>query len=181
MEYKDVINFWFEETTPEQWFIKSEKFDQEICNRFLKTYELAALGKTKVWRDTPEGRLAEIIVLDQFPRNMFRGSPKAFATDPMALTLAQEARRLKEDKKLDGQKRYFMYMPYMHSESTSVHKKAFWLFLSLPLKSWWSWIKFEYKHKKIIDRFGRYPHRNDDLGRVSTPEELEFLEKNPGF
>lgn len=181
MSPQEVITFWFEESSPRQWFGKDENFDKEITSRFLDTYQKVVSGETKEWRTTPEGRLAEIIVLDQFARNMFRDSPQAFAYDELALSLAQEAIQEGDDKKLDADKRYFMYMPFMHSESRAVHKKAFWLFLSLPLKDWKSWITFELKHKKIIDRFGRYPHRNEVLGRVSTPEEIEFLKTNKGF
>lgn len=181
MEYKDVIKFWFEETTPKQRFTKDTDFDEKIRTRFLDTLERVARGETKEWRTTPEGRLAEIIVLDQFSRNMFRGTERAFSYDEMALSLAKEAIGVGDDKKLSGEKRYFIYLPFMHSESKEVHNKAIWLFLSLPLKDWWSWINYEYKHKKIIERFGRYPHRNEALGRASTPEEIEFLKDNPGF
>jgi len=181
MEWKDVITFWFEESSPRQWFGKDDAFDEEIRSRFLDTHHRVVNRETKHWRNTPEGRLAEILVLDQFSRNMFRDTPEAFEHDAMALALAQEALAAGDDKKLDAKKRYFLYMPYMHSESRKVHSEALWLFLRLSLKDWWSWIVHEYKHKRIIDRFGRYPHRNSILGRMSTPEELEFIKKHPGF
>ena len=181
MEYEKVLKFWFEETSPQQWFEKDEQFDKKVRERFLSTLHKVANGDTKHWREEVRGRLAEVIVLDQFSRNIFRGTPEAFGYDAQALSLAEEAVNVGADKKLSGMERYFLYMPYMHSESRAVHKKAMWLFLSLPLTQWWSWIKFEYKHKKIIDRFGRYPHRNDVLGRASTPEEIVFLKNNSGF
>jgi uncharacterized protein (DUF924 family) len=128
------------------------------------------------WRATPEGRLAEIIVLDQFSRNLFRDSPLAFASDDMALVLAQEAVRTGADQALPQQQRLFLYMPYMHSESRRIHAIALSLFESLGLAEN---LQYERAHKAIIDRFGRFPHRNAVLGRESTAEELEFL-RQPG-
>ncbi len=174
----DVIKFWFEECTPQQWFKKDEKFDALIKARFFETYVAVANGETKEWRATPEGRLAEIIVLDQFPRNMFRGLPESFVTDALALELAEEMVYAGDDKRLRKKMRKFAYMPYMHSESKSAHRKGLWLFIAL-----WDWgtLKYEWEHKKIIDRFGRFPHRNLIMQRESTPEELEFLLTHKGF
>lgn len=178
MDWKDVIKFWFEECTPKQWFTKDEAFDAKLRERFLDTYWRVVRGETAEWRQTPEGRLAEIIVLDQFSRNMFRGSPQTFEHDSLALKRAREAVGNGDDKKVSRRMRRFLYMPYMHSESREVHKKAFWLFLSLMD---WQSFRYELKHKKIIDRFGRYPHRNAVLGRESTEEEKKFLETHKGF
>jgi len=122
------------------------------------------------------GRLAEIIVVDQFSRNIYRGTPKAFQWDPMALCLAQEAIRVKADSELSNAKRAFIYLPYMHSESLKIHQQAVELYSAPGLELN---LEFEMKHKVIIEKFGRYPHRNDILGRPSTPEEVEFL-KQPG-
>lgn len=178
MMWQDVIRFWFEESTPQQWFTKDEAFDAKIRERFMDTYERAARGETASWRETPAGRLAEIIVLDQFPRNMFRGSARAFATDTQALDLAREAVALGDDRRLAARERHFLYMPYMHSESKDAHRSAVWLFAA-SLN--WQGLRYEWQHKRIIDRFGRYPHRNAALGRESTPEELEFLKTHSGF
>lgn len=178
MKWQEVIQFWFEETAPSQWFKKDEAFDAKIKEKFEETYWSVVRSETKNWREVPEGRLAEVIVLDQFSRNMFRGSPQAFANDALALKLAEEAVEAGDDKKLPKKFRRFLYMPYMHSESREVHKKAVWLFLSLLN---FGTLMYEFKHKKIIDRFGRYPHRNEVLGRESTPEEEEFLKKHKGF
>jgi len=158
--------------------MKDEAFDTRLRERFLDTYWRVSKGETAYWRKEPQGRLAEILVLDQFARNMFRGSPQAFEHDPLALQLAEEAIRASDDKKLAPKMRHFLYMPYMHSESREVHKKAVWLFLSL-----WNWGTFWYelKHKRIIDRFGRYPHRNAVLGRESTEEEKKFIATHKGF
>lgn len=178
MEWKEIITFWFKDCSPSQWFMKDPAFDEQIRNRFIETYQKAASGETSGWRKNPEGRLAEIIVLDQFSRNMFRDTPRAFESDSLSLKLAGEAIEAGADKKLNFQQRRFLYMPYMHSESPEAHKKSFWLFLSL----WDPFTLFyEMKHKKIIDRFGRYPHRNQALGRISTPEEIEFMKNNKSF
>lgn len=175
---QDILHFWFKELTPKDWFVKNEELDARMRERFLAVHGAAARGETAAWRETPEGRLAEIIVLDQFSRNMFRGTAEAFAYDAQALKLAEEAVAVGVDKKLLRTQRRFLYMPYMHSESKAVHKKAFWLFLRLFD---WQTFKYELLHKRIIDRFGRYPHRNEILGRTSTPEELEFLKTHSGF
>lgn len=179
MSPKDILNFWFEEIEPQQQFMKDPDFDQEIRLRFGEVYEQIVIGETNHWRATPEGRLAEIIVLDQFSRNMFRDLPKAFQADPLALQLAQEAVHLKADQAMPTNQRSFFYMPYMHSEDPKIHEQAMKLFDQKGLENG---LKFEILHKKIIDRFGRYPHRNKILGRESTKEEIEFLqEANSSF
>lgn len=173
-----MLNFWFVESTPKQRFSKDEAFDATIRDRFLGTYRAILAGETAQWRATPEGRLAEIIVLDQFARNMFRGSPEAFAADGRALELAEEAIRAGADARLPRHMRQFLYMPFMHSESRNAHRKALWLFLkSLNFEA----LRYEIQHKRVIDRFGRYPHRNAVLGRESTPEEKEFLKTHTGW
>lgn len=180
MEWREVISFWFEECTPEQWFRRDDTLDRAIRERFYKTYQDITEEKTANWRATPQGRLAEVIVLDQFSRNMFRGTPKAFAEDARALRLAGQAISVGDDKKLPRAMRPFLYMPYMHSESKEAHRKA--LFLFLRLIPWgFGYFRYELKHKRIIDRFGRYPHRNRILGRQSTPAEEEFMKHHPGF
>ncbi len=176
MSATEVIQFWFEEIEPKQRFVKDLEFDELIRDRFGETYERATEGLLYAWREHPLDALAEVIVLDQFSRNMFRDSPKAFATDTLALVLAQEAIRRKFDKELDKGKRAFLYMPFMHSESREIHDIAMFLFDQPGLEDNFN---FEVKHKEIIDRFGRYPHRNEILGRESTAEELEFLSQ-PG-
>jgi uncharacterized protein (DUF924 family) len=170
------LHFWFDEATPEQHFGNDVAFDTAIRTRFGETHQAAARGERATWRDTPEGRLAEIIVLDQFSRNLFRDDARAFATDGMALVLAQEAIRAGVDRDMPAIRRAFLYMPFMHSESRAIHVEAERLFRQRGLENNYT---FELKHKAIIDRFGRYPHRNRVLGRASTPEELAFLEQ-PG-
>lgn len=172
----EINNFWFRELKPRQWFTKDTALDAEIKRRFGEVHQRTAQGESSSWRQTPEGRLAEILVLDQFSRNIFRDEAQAFACDPLALTLAQEAVQVRADKELRVDQRVFIYMPFMHSESKAAHETAVQLFSAPGLEYN---LNFELRHKAIIDRFGRYPHRNDILGRASTPEEIEFL-KMPG-
>jgi uncharacterized protein (DUF924 family) len=176
MNIATVIDFWFNQLTPAQWYAKSDALDQQIKEAFLDVHRAVVAGECDLWRDTAEGRLAEIIILDQFSRNMFRGSAMSFAYDSQALTLAQEAVRHGVDQQFSAQKKQFLYMPYMHSESLVVHQTAVALFDQPGLEES---LEFEYKHLAIIQRFGRYPHRNELLGRASTLEELEFLQQ-PG-
>ncbi len=174
--YDEVINFWFHEIEPAQHWKKDLGFDQLITDRFGKLHHQATLCELFDWRTSAKGRLSEIIVLDQFSRNMYRDKPLSFAYDPQALTLAQEAVALKVDAELSTLERTFLYMPYMHSESLKVHEVAVDLFTQNGVENN---LEFEIKHKQIIEQFGRYPHRNAILGRNSTPEEIEFL-KQPG-
>lgn len=171
-----VLDFWFREVTPAQWWASSDEFDRRVAERFGALHQSAERCELHAWRATPRGRLAEIIVLDQFSRNIFRGQARAFANDALALALAQTAVDLGADRELEARQRAFLYLPYMHSESRAIHELAAPLF-SLPGME--SNLDFELRHKAIVDRFGRYPHRNAVLGRVSTDEEIEFL-KTPG-
>lgn len=171
-----VLDFWFNELDPKQWWAKDAELDARITQRFKALLSQAAQGELFEWRATPRGRLAEILVLDQFSRNIHRDTPEAFAQDNVALMLAQEAIASGEAETLTPIERNFLYMPYMHSESPKIHQHAERLFRANGLEDNYN---FEVKHKAIIDRFGRYPHRNAILGRDSTAEEIEFL-KQPG-
>ena len=173
---KEVLDFWFVECEPSDWFKKSEEFDAEIRTRFLEAYESVASGETSEWRKSAQGRLAEIIVLDQFARNMFREDARAFAADALAVELAKEA--LSDWDEYSIQERSFLVMPFMHSESLEVHEWASKWFDEPGLERR---KKYEAAHREIIERFGRYPHRNPVLGRTSTPEEEAFLKDHPGF
>jgi uncharacterized protein (DUF924 family) len=167
-----ILTFWFEELEPAQWWRADSALDDLIRSRFGSLHAAASMSELFAWRSSPGGRLAEVIVLDQFSRNMFRGTPKAFACDPLALALAQEAVSQGADQQLEPSSRAFLYMPYMHSESKLIHAEALRLFSTPGLERN---LDLAHQHKAIIDRFGRYPHRNAALGRASTPEELEFL------
>jgi uncharacterized protein (DUF924 family) len=174
--YKDVLNFWFNELTPDQWWAKDEQLDGVIKERFSDFHAQAARCELVDWRMAAKGRLAEIIILDQFSRNIFRDAPQAFANDPLALALAQEALAVGADKALSPVERSFLYLPFMHSESAKIHQVAVVLYRELGISGN---LDFEIQHQNIIERFGRYPHRNKILGRESTPEEIEFLQQ-PG-
>jgi uncharacterized protein (DUF924 family) len=169
-----VFNFWFTELSAKQHFAKDVALDALIKERFGSLLESAARCELSTWRDSPQGRLAEIIVLDQFSRNVFRDTPRAFAQDPLALALAQELVSSGGDRALPFAQRSFAYMPYMHSESRVVHQEALRLFAQPGLEDN---LRFEERHFAIIDRFGCYPHRNAILGRESTAEELAFLKE----
>ncbi|MBE2258733.1 MAG: DUF924 domain-containing protein [Candidatus Accumulibacter sp.] len=171
-----VLGFWFEEVTPAQWWSKSDAFDRQVEARFAALHAAAMRGELYAWRGSAEGRLAEVIVLDQFSRNIFRDRPQAFAADAVALVLAQEAVATGADRALAPARRAFLYLPYMHSESPLIHAVAVTLFDAPGLEGN---LEFERRHQAIIERFGRYPHRNSILGRDSTPAEIEFL-RTPG-
>lgn len=177
--YQAVIDFWFSEIEPKQWWKKDNSFDVMISERYGNLHKQANAGELFQWRDTALGSLAEVIILDQFSRNIYRDQPESFACDPMALALAQFAISKGFDRELPQTQRVFLYMPFMHSESKAIHIEAVKLFEHLGIADN---LDFEHKHKVIIDRFGRYPHRNHILGRQSTEEEIEFLKQpNSGF
>lgn len=192
---EEVLDFWFGEldeegrTEPEvskRWFQKSDAFDEEIRSRFEGRYEEIAAGDHREWLRSPRGRLAYVIVLDQFSRNMFRDTPKMYALDERALQVALEGIEVGEDQELAFAERPFLYMALMHSESLKIQERCVELFegfrdeLQGEKRE-----KIEYNlqyaiaHLEIVARFGRFPHRNEILGRESTPEELAFL-KEPG-
>jgi uncharacterized protein (DUF924 family) len=176
MQPAEVLNFWFGDLRPAQWFRPSPDVDRLIGDRFGDIHRAALACELAAWRVTAEGRLAEIIVLDQFSRQIHRGSAKAYQGDPLALGLAQTAVQLGRDLELPAVRRAFLYMPYMHSESGLIHQDALRLFGAPGLETS---LVSERRHKAIIDRFGRFPHRNPALGRESTPEETVFLQ-GPG-
>lgn len=174
--HQAVLSFWFDEINRKSWWSGTRKFDALVRSRFGETLHRAARDELSGWRVEPEGRLAEIIVLDQFSRNIHRGFAEAFAQDPLALSLAQAAVAEGAHRALPVTQRNFMLMPWMHSESKTVHETAEALFCGFASKRSYD---VELRHKAIVDRFGRYPHRNEILGRQSTPDEIEFL-KQPG-
>lgn len=174
--YQKILQFWFDDIKPAQWWVKDNDFDQLIKDNYAALHASTHLCELYHWRQTPRGRLAEIIILDQFSRNMYRDQPQSFASDPLALALSQEAIIAEADQELTPTEKIFLYMPFMHSESAAIHKVAVALYEANGIESNY---QFELKHKAIIDEFGRYPHRNEILGRVSTPAELEFL-SGPG-
>ena len=191
-----VLDFWFAEAHQPYWFAKDDDFDASIAEHFFANWQQAIIGKCAAWREdysaksgveetntattTPPlpgniaGRLAEIIVLDQFSRNLFREQPQAFTQDTLALVLAQEALKHPDYDQLPDSWQPFVIMPFMHSESTHIHDMGLPYFKALRDGNT---LEFEYKHREILDRFGRYPHRNAALGRDSSTEEMEFLQQ----
>ncbi len=176
MQAQNILHFWFDELTHKQHFAKDAALDEMIRTRFGDMLEAVSRCELFGWRATSEGRLAEIVVLDQFSRHVYRDTPRAFAQDALALSLAQELVARGQDHALSTPQRRFAYMPYMHSESALIHAQAVQLFAQPGLEEA---LDFEQRHQYIITRFGRYPHRNAVLGRASTAEEIAFLNE-PG-
>ncbi len=177
-DFSDVLDFWFgspdsrERGRPRKaWFQKSEAFDSEIRRRFLAAWERAARGELERWLATPLASLALVIVLDQFPRNMFRGTARAFSSDPMALAAASSMIERGFDRLLSPTERSFAYLPFEHAEDLDAQRRSLALFQALDPEH----IEYPRRHHEIIARFGRFPHRNAMLGRESTAEENEFL------
>ena len=182
---KEILEFWFgKPDEPDYgkprkvWFSKDLEFDQEVRSRFLSDYQLAATGQLDDWKTSPSGCLALIILLDQFPRNMFRGQPQAFATDSQALAYAKYAVGRGFDKQLLPIQRQFIYLPFEHSENLADQYQCVELFSTLKnYPDCVSGVDYAYRHLQVIERFGRFPHRNEILGRETTPEEAEFLKQ----
>ena len=172
----DIVSFW-REAGPEKWFEKDDEFDLMIRSRFLAIHEAAARGEIAAWEETAEGALALLILLDQFPRNMFRNSGRAFATDHLARAVADRALARGFEQETDATMRPFFYLPFMHSELLADQDRCLQLYGALgdPQQ-----LKFAATHRDIIVKFGRFPHRNRLLGRETTPAEREFLDSG-GF
>jgi uncharacterized protein (DUF924 family) len=186
MSASDVLQFWFGEpgsadhlSSREFWFTKSDATDRLIADRFGAIVERALLGQHDDWATTPRGALALILVLDQFTRNMFRGTPRSFAGDARALALATRLVDTSRDRAFEPVERWFAYMPFVHSERLLDQYEAVRLFERLATDGLDAPLGWARKHFDVVQRFGRFPHRNAILGRESTPEEIEFL-KQPG-
>ncbi len=175
---QDVRDFWFSDQMQPFWFKKSDDIDRQIIQLFGETYEAAHAGRLKHWLDGPEDALALAIVLDQFPRNMFRGSARSFESNDLALTVARQALADGHDQQLDPTRRQFLYLPFMHSEDLQDQERSVRLYEALENEHS---LHFAREHRDIVARFGRFPHRNAVLGRENTPEEAEFLQTHDGF
>lgn len=174
---EQVSHYWFEELRPAAWFRKDTRVDDTIRERFGALHDEVAQIRPEQLATSREC-LAAVIVLDQFSRNLFRGSPRSFATDALALAISQHAIAAGLDQQLDRQQRWFLYMPFQHSEDRAVQARSIQLFTQLGDREN---LGYAQRHKEVIDRFGRFPHRNEVLGRVSTPEELQFIATHRGF
>ena len=172
--YEEVVAFW-RDAGEERWFEKDEAFDAEIRARFGKTYDLAAGGWLDEWETVPEGSLALLVLLDQFPRNMFRGTKDVYRTDPQALLLAERAIERGHDRAFDPPLSRIFYLPFQHAEDLAAQERAVALNEAAGDAEGVKWARH---HRDIIARFGRFPHRNALLGRESTPEETAFLEES---
>lgn len=178
-----IVDFWFgpaPHRSRSAWFTKNAAFDQLVRDRFYADYVAAAAGDLEQWLSSASGNLAYIILLDQFPRNMFRGAPRAFATDHLALASARSSIDRGFDHALSPLQRAFVYLPFEHSENLADQERAVELFEALPEDAeTGGMVDYARRHRDVIARFGRFPHRNAILGRTSTPEEEEFL-REPG-
>jgi uncharacterized protein (DUF924 family) len=168
---QDVVAFW-RAAGPDRWFEKDDAFDAACRERFLATYEAAARGDLPEWETTPDGSLATVLLLDQFPRNMFRGSRRVYATDPAAVLAAERAIEKGHDREVDPSLRRFFYLPFTHAEELALQERSVSLNRGLSDPDTLRWAVH---HRDIIARFGRFPHRNALLGRESTAEEAAFL------
>ncbi len=178
----DVLEFWFSEQSRTLWFEKNAAFDESIRSRFEDTMRAAAAGELEHWERTAPGALALVIVLDQFPRNLYRGSARAFAADARARQVADRAINRRLDQETPLAQRHFFFLPFEHSESTADQERSIALF-----QAWAAahdgpardraleQMRYVHRHAEIVQRFGRFPHRNEALGRESTPAEIEFL------
>jgi uncharacterized protein (DUF924 family) len=174
---EEIFLFW-KDAGPDKWFTSDPAFDVEVRARFMETYEAGLRGELDGWERSAYGAFALVILLDQFPRNMFRASSRAFATDALALSISQHALAAGWDRQLTQQQRLFLYMPFQHSENRAVQARSIELFTQLGLADN---LDYARRHKDIVDRFGRFPHRNAVLGRQPTTEELEFVATHRGF
>jgi uncharacterized protein (DUF924 family) len=169
---EDAVAFWLD-AGPDKWFSKDPALDAEIRARFLKTYEAATAGRLETWESSPDGALALLIVLDQFPRNMFRGDARTFAADPQARQIADRALERGFDQVVDPRGRQFFYLPFMHSETLDDLERCVALYRAAGDDYG---LKFAQEHADIVLRFGRFPHRNVPLGRKTTAEEQAYLD-----
>lgn len=178
---KDVLAFWFEETQPPQWFQVNPDFDAQITERYADAYDKAAHGIFDDWKNDPDGCLALCLILDQFPRNMFRGTPQAFATDGRALVISKYALAKGFDQVLAPIKRRFLYLPFEHSENLNDQRKCLELFEKMKKDDPLGY-DYALRHLKVIEKYGRFPHRNKILQRMNTPDEEEYLaQSGAGF
>ena len=174
-EAEDVLNFWFYEVGRDRWFTSDPALDKQISERFLTLYEKAIVGELKDWERTPEGSLALLLLFDEFPRHMFRGTRRAFETDELAVELARDAIIKHFDDRIDRQYKMLFYLPFLNSENVGDQKLALFYIRERAKDNDWL-VKAETNHE-IVQRFGRFPERNPALGREPTPEEAKFLER----
>lgn len=174
----DILSFWFSDRMQPYWFAKSNEIDKEIAARFCDSYEAARAGQLDHWAGSADDALALVITLDQFPRNIYRGGPRAFESDALALRHAKAALEAGHDAAQPAERRTFFYLPFMHAETLEDQTRSVELYEALGNENA---LHFAHEHRDIIARFGRFPHRNAILGRESSDEEREFLKTHSGF
>ena len=177
---QDVVAFWHE-AGYERWFSRDEAFDARCKAGFLEAHFHAARRELEHWLDTADGALALMVLLDQIPRNVFRDSGHAYATDPLALHYADRAVALGHDPRVDAPMRVFFYIPFEHSESLADQDRSVELAAAIEGEAGSAYLDYAQRHRDVIARFGRFPHRNRALGRISTPEEQQWLDAGGGF
>jgi uncharacterized protein (DUF924 family) len=173
----DLIDFW-RDAGRDRWFARDDAFDTELRTRFLDAHLAAARGEREAWRDTPDGALALVLLLDQLPRNLFRGSAQAFASDALARADAERAIAAGFDLRVDPALRVFFYLPFEHSETLADQDRSV---ASIAMVDDADYLHYAQAHRDVIRRFGRFPHRNAALGRSNTPEEQTWLDAGGGF
>ena len=174
----EIIAFWFSERVKKLWFNSTPEFDRELYELYYAVYLDAVENKLDHWRESALGSLALVIILDQFPLNMFRNNPRAFEAEKKAIEVADYAVNNQQDKELLKEQKAFLYMPFMHSENIADQDRAIKLFSDAQLEDN---LKFAKHHHDIVNRFGRFPHRNTILQRASTPAEIEYLQSKDAF
>ncbi len=174
----EILDFWFSEPASKRWFNSTPEFDQELCDRFMHTYEAARADQLDNWQESASGALALVIILDQFPLNMFRNQPQSFATEACSREVARTAIDKGFDQQFTDAQKAFLYMPLMHSEELADQERSVELYEKAGLTNN---IRFAKHHRDIVKRFGRFPHRNAILGRESSKQELEYLNSKQAF
>jgi uncharacterized protein (DUF924 family) len=175
---KEILEFWFSDRVHKLWFNSTPEFDQELRDRFLQTYIKCMNNELKEWEDTTDGALTLVIVLDQFPLNMFRGKPESFATEAAARQIAETVISRGDENKLSDEQKAFLYLPFVHSENLDDQNRSVALYEQAGLIEN---LKYAKHHRELIKRFGRFPHRNTILGRENTAEELAYLNSKDAF
>ena len=176
--YRELLDYWFSEEVSGFWFNSTPEFDQHIRDSYAELWQQAANGELDVWRESPEGCLALVILLDQFPLNMFRGTAKSFSTEQQSRDVARHAIQQNFDSSMPTKHKAFLYMPFMHSENLDDQAEALRLFDQPGLEDN---LRFARHHYGIVEQFGRFPHRNEALGRQSSEAEIEYLNSKEAF
>lgn len=175
LPWQPLLEFWFETLSPNQWWVGSKDLDRAVEKRFKSVHLQAIRGELSSWRESPHGALAEVMLLDQIPRHLYRGSSRAYAYDGMSLVLSQEAIKAGYAAHLTAPMRQFLYMPWMHSESEKIQEQGIELYKDPEMQG----LRSAREHHAVIAQFGRFPHRNAILGRENTPDEVDYLKINP--